>query len=150
EAGSKLIIPIAAGHADDGVSYSRRATRYRVRKGDTLSSVAENFGVSVERLRRWNRLRRNYLRPGRTLSIHLPVAPGQETEATTRKLSKPKHASKIHAAASSKPVLHRVRPGETLTSIANVYKTTVTALRRDNSKVSANLHAGDVLVIREN
>jgi membrane-bound lytic murein transglycosylase D len=121
-----------------------------VRKGDTLNSVADNFGVSIERLRRWNHLRGAYLRPGRTLWIHLPVTPGQEVAAAPSRSSKSKKAGKIRASASAKPMLHKVHRGETLTSIASEYNTTVYALRRDNRKVAANLRAGDVLVIREN
>ena len=45
---AKLIIPVTPGkHADDGVTYARRITRYKVHKGDTVESVAENFGVSA-------------------------------------------------------------------------------------------------------
>ena len=51
---SKLIIPISPGRRlDDGATYARRATRYKVRKGDTLASIAGDFGVSVERLKRY-------------------------------------------------------------------------------------------------
>ena len=42
-----------------------------------------------------------------------------------------------------------MKKGETLSSIASSYNTTVAALRRDNGKMAANLHAGEVLVIRK-
>src|SRR4029453_10673252 len=57
---SKLAIPIAPGkHAssEDGATYARRATRYRVHKGDTVQTVADNFGVPAAMARRWNRLK---------------------------------------------------------------------------------------------
>ncbi len=44
---------------------------------------------------------------------------------------------------------HKVKKGETLSSIAESYNTTVAALKRDNPKLAANLRAGDVLVIRK-
>jgi len=44
---------------------------------------------------------------------------------------------------------HRVKKGETLSSIAQSYNTTVTSLRKNNSNLSANLRAGEVLVIRK-
>lgn len=46
-------------------------------------------------------------------------------------------------------VRHKVKPGETLYSIANTYNTTVEALRRDNGELAANLRAGVVLIVRE-
>jgi LysM repeat protein len=45
-------------------------------------------------------------------------------------------------------VLHKVKAGETLYSIASDYGTTVEALKRDNPKLSAKLRPGDTLVIR--
>src|SRR5437016_1062554 len=60
---TKLIIPIAEGkHAPGDVEslvFSRHATHYRVRRGDTVLSVADDFGVPPEKLRQWNRLKGN-------------------------------------------------------------------------------------------
>src|SRR5207248_26071 len=149
EADSKVIIPMAPGHHPPGevIVYSRRATRYRVRRGDTLSSIADEFGVPADKVRRWNGVRGNRIRPGRLIVIHLPVTPEQELAQSGGKTRKSKHASKMQPAKSSGKVLHKVRPGETLTSIATSYNTTVSALRRDNGKVASNLRAGAVLVI---
>ena len=41
-------------------------THYKVRKGDTLYSVADDFEVPVDKLRKWNHLRGTALAPGRT------------------------------------------------------------------------------------
>jgi len=61
----------------------------------------------------------------------------------------------MHAAApakedSSEPgtvVRHKVKSGETLYSIANTYKTTVAALKRDNGDV-AILKPGMILIVQ--
>jgi LysM repeat protein len=46
------------------------------------------------------------------------------------------------------PVVHRVRPGETLWSIAQTYKTTVETLRGANPfLLSRGLQAGDALKV---
>src|SRR3989454_2365182 len=77
-ADARLIIPIAPGkHAttEDAATYSRRATRYTVRKGDTVQSVADNFGVSPSMVRRWNRVKGDSLRGRRVVYVHLPVTP---------------------------------------------------------------------------
>jgi membrane-bound lytic murein transglycosylase D len=44
-------------------------TVYRVRKGDTLYSIARRHGVSVENLRAWNRLKGSALSIGDRLQI---------------------------------------------------------------------------------
>ena len=51
-------------------------------------------------------------------------------------------------AASARPVVHRVKPGETLYSIARNYQTTVEALRSGNRfLLNRSLEAGDTLRI---
>ena len=42
-----------------GGTYSKHATRYKVRKGDTVESVADNFGVPAKMIRQWNHLKGN-------------------------------------------------------------------------------------------
>jgi membrane-bound lytic murein transglycosylase D len=76
---SKLIIPVTAGRmAGSGeLSYSRIPIRYRVRRGDTVPSVADDFGVPAERLRHWNRLKGDRLAHGMVLLIYRPVASAQ-------------------------------------------------------------------------
>jgi membrane-bound lytic murein transglycosylase D len=145
----KLIIPIAAGkHAlgEDTATYSRRATRYKVRKGDTVMSVAENFGVPPQMVRRWNRLKGDSLRGRGVVYIHLPVTPGThdpQVVASTRR--KKTGSSSVH----TQVVHHKVKQGETLYSIANSYNTTVSAIKRDNGRV-AQLRPGMILLIRDN
>src|SRR5271165_386796 len=77
EADAKLVIPVAPGKhtASDTATYARRITRYKVHSGDTVATVAENFGVSPQMLRRWNGIRGNSLSGRRILALHLPVSP---------------------------------------------------------------------------
>ena len=75
---SKLIIPIPPGkHAatEDGASYARHTTRYKVRRGDTVQTVADNFSLPPTMIRRWNHLRGDSLRGRRIVYVHLPVTP---------------------------------------------------------------------------
>jgi membrane-bound lytic murein transglycosylase D len=84
------------------IVYSRYPTRYKTHTGDTVLTVAEDFGVPPDRLRRWNRLKGNDLRRGKVLIVYKPLAPGEADKSparrrkTTRKGtpgSKPSHAS---------------------------------------------------------
>ena len=146
---SKLILPMAPGRSLDDpehMAFSKRATRYRVRKGDTVLSVADDFGVPPSRLRQWNRLKGNELRKGRVLKIYRPVGERGVSGARTGKPSKSRSKSGLQAAKGGKRV-HTVKPGETLYSIAAANNTTVEALRRDNRLPSSQLQPGDKLVI---
>src|SRR5215470_3728435 len=61
-ADSRIVIPLSVAEADASrISYSRYPSRYKVHGGDTVLSVAEDFGVAPDKLRRWNRLKGNGL-----------------------------------------------------------------------------------------
>jgi len=144
---SELIIPVAPGKhpADEVASYSRRATTYKVRKGDTVQTVADNFGVPPSMVRRWNHLKGDSVRGRRALYIHLPVAP--DTNGSGRATaSKSKSKNKLQADASKSVVHHKVQRGETLYSIAKSHNITVDDLKENNRNL-ANLRPGMVLVI---
>jgi membrane-bound lytic murein transglycosylase D len=165
KADAKLIIPVATSRGKEAASeetassggYSKHATAYKVRKGDTVESVADDFSVPAEKVRKWNHLSSNKLTAGRVLHIYKPT--GEAEEASTRKSSHSSKPSKSapelsekssskKATTNAKVVHHTVKRGETLTSIANQYKVTVAALKKENPKVEAKLRPGDVLVIR--
>ena len=89
KAGSKLVIPASSklNMGSAGGTYAKKPTRYKVRKGDTVLSVADDFGVPADRLRKWNRLKGNTLRAGRSLVIYKPVS-AEESAATPAKKKK--------------------------------------------------------------
>lgn len=60
-----------AAQKDEGT----RKLTYRIRRGDTLSSIARQFNVTVEDLKAWNRLRGTRLAAGDTLSVRAPETP---------------------------------------------------------------------------
>jgi membrane-bound lytic murein transglycosylase D len=147
---TKLTIPIAPGkHArSEEATYSRRAIRYRIRKGDTVQKVADNFGVPPAMVRRWNHLKGDSLKGRSVVYVHLPVTPTASQLAANAYHSTTKRKKTISANTQGNSVVHhKVKQGETLYSIASAYKTTVDALKRDNRNVAV-LRPGMVLVIR--
>jgi membrane-bound lytic murein transglycosylase D len=53
----------------DAVPATPRRIVYRVRRGDTLSSIARLFDTTVEKIKSWNRLRGNRISAGDRLNI---------------------------------------------------------------------------------
>ncbi len=47
-----------------------RRTRYTIRRGDTLSSIAQRFNVAINDIRRWNKVSPRHLLPGRKVTIY--------------------------------------------------------------------------------
>ncbi len=73
EAGDELVIPISSG---SGVTPGQQ--RYTVHRGDTLVTVADRFGITVEQLRTWNGSAGARLSPGHSIYVAEPIrlAPG--------------------------------------------------------------------------
>jgi membrane-bound lytic murein transglycosylase D len=167
DADAKLVIPVMPGKLplSDTATYARRITRYHVHSGDTVESVADNFGISPQMLRGWNGIHGDSLRGRRVLALHLPISPGAheaEVASSRSKSKRPAVGLKPAETATTKPpatksaqiervqtavVHHKVKHGETLYSIANAYRTTVAALKRDNRNVAV-IRPGMILIVQ--
>jgi membrane-bound lytic murein transglycosylase D len=60
-----LVVPVAPAAAPA----SRATMLYTARKGDTLVTIADRFGVSLDQLRRWNKVTGIKVQPGRRLHV---------------------------------------------------------------------------------
>lgn len=141
--GTTLIVPTAPPRV--------RLIYYRVRRADTLDSIASRYDVSVAELQRWNHLRSSRTPHGRTLRIYENSYPN-ETVASVRTVKaaqrSTEHAQVVEDSGGHSSVEHTVRPGETLWSIAHEYGTTVEAIKRQNAFLATRgLETGDRLSI---
>jgi membrane-bound lytic murein transglycosylase D len=104
DTGDELVIPVAGAVASAGPQ------RYAVRRGDTLITVADRFGVSVEELRRWNHLSSNVVKPGSSLAVVAPVklAPVTHVRSKAARGKKSSHvaAVPVHSASSHADAKH--------------------------------------------
>jgi membrane-bound lytic murein transglycosylase D len=107
--------------------------RHRVRRGETLSTIARRHRTTVARIVRANRLRsRNQIRAGQILKI--PRRGSAAVLATDRSY-----------AGSS--LTHAVRRGDSLWRLASRYGTTIDRIKRDNGLRGNELAVGQKLRI---
>lgn len=109
--------------------------RYRVRSGDYLGKIAERYGVSVSRIKKWNGLRSNRLRIGQRLTIY------------PRKLNiKPSNKKSSTSASVGKGKSYTVKSGDSLWSISQKFPgITVDQLKKWNDISSTKLKPGMTL-----
>ncbi len=103
ETGDELVIPIAAS------SRLKPNERYTMRRNDTLVTVADRFGVTVEQLRAWNHLSSNRVPAGHSLYVVEPIrlAPAaREHRHHGGRTSANKSSEKSHTSAGHKPSAH--------------------------------------------
>ena len=112
---------------------SKATSRYKVRRGDTLSTIARKHGLTTAQLARMNGLSvKRTLKPGQIIAVtgkaHTTRTAGKSAKAGTRRIS------------------HEVRKGDTLFSIGKRYNVSVKQIRNWNS-ASQSLRPGQDLVI---
>jgi peptidoglycan lytic transglycosylase D len=105
---AKLIIPMVPGRSSEtsDTVYAKHPVRYKVRRGDTILSVADDYGVPPEKLRSWNHIKGNDLRRGRTLYIYRPVRAG-EAASTPRSHRKSKSRKGLHSTTKKSSKTHK-------------------------------------------
>jgi peptidoglycan lytic transglycosylase D len=109
-------------------------TYHRVRRGETISEIADEYGVSQRELRTWNGLdSRARIRIGQRLRVVSPDAPAPPPSSPSTDIQ---------------PRTHVVQRGETLEGLARRYGVSIQALRRANGLSDrATLRAGLALRI---
>jgi membrane-bound lytic murein transglycosylase D len=115
----------------------RRAYVYhRVRSGQTLSLIAKRYRTSVSMIMRANNLHRsNYIVTGRLLKI-----PQRGYRYKPPKVQMPKYG---------RSVVHKVKKGDSLWTIAKRYGTTTKNIQKLNHLRTTKLHRGQTLTIFE-
>lgn len=116
---------------------------YRIRSGDSLSTIASQFGVSVSDLRKWNNLRSSRIRAGNFLLVRPPSG--------TLASASPEPATSVSRPSSSPSGSGRytVRRGDTLGGIAERYGTSAAKLRAWNGIRGSTIRPGQELIVRQ-
>ena len=121
---------------------SEREVTYRVRRGDSLGSIARRYHVTTAQIKEWNGLRSNTIHPGQKLVIRTGTK-ASVSAAKSGTSSKKKSSTRQHSAR-----YYTVKRGDTLSGIASKYKgVTVTQIKRANNLRSNNIRPGQRLLI---
>ena len=87
---------------------SSRPGRYRVRKGDTLYSIAWRYGLDFRTLAAWNRVRYPYvIYPGQILRFSKPPVSSPSAAAPPQKTTSIKRPPRANGSLSSQKKPHR-------------------------------------------
>ena len=110
-----------------------RLERYRIRPGDTLSEIAQRYGLSVKALMAANGLRSHRIRAGKVLMIPLSGRSTGLAEATP---------------VARSGFRYKVRKGDSLYVIARRFGVKIRDLKRWNRLASNLIRPGQTLTIR--
>jgi len=131
---------------------NRETAEYRVKKGETISSIAKKFHMSVSDLKALNNLHKNYVKPKQHLLVYSGPPKGKMPEKQNLSVNPQADTSQQHPLESSpeispSPLYHTVKSGETLNKIAIQYNCTVDNLTKWNNLKDDNIIIGQKLKI---
>jgi membrane-bound lytic murein transglycosylase D len=118
-----------------------RAVLYRVRPGDTLTGIADRFGVSVYQLRIWNHIRGNLINAGHLMRIAAPTR--RYYRGSQDAIGRAAYSSRAHA------TVFTVRSGDNLGGIADRFHVSILDLRRWNHIRGNLIHVGQRLYVSD-
>ncbi|HIP75641.1 MAG TPA: LysM peptidoglycan-binding domain-containing protein [Psychromonas hadalis] len=123
---------------DYNVPVNRHAIQYKeelihkVTRGESLSLIAQRYGKTISQLKSYNKLRSTSLAVGQKIKI-----PHSRSTAVIAKQKK----------VPTKPLIYKVKRGESLSVIAHRYGYTSSDLKRFNNLSSKSLQVGQKLKI---
>jgi len=156
--GARILAAMGTAEPEDLVSFNR----YTVKKGETIQTIAKKLKVSRTDLAEANYLStKARLDAGQQLIIPrapttmlaartdtpAPVAESRSVDAVAASNVRPPVVQNASAASGVTRLTHKVRRGETLFSIANLYQTTVAALKQWNRISGSAIKIGQRLTI---
>ncbi|RQW61140.1 LysM peptidoglycan-binding domain-containing protein [Vibrio viridaestus] len=132
---SKAIVEYFNDNPPEGTLFANRnkARKHKVSSGESLSLIAQKYGSSVDDLMSANNLKSSSLNVGQVLII-----PSQGGSISVPVIKNP---------VETEVVTHTVDKGEFLGLIANKYKVSVDAIKKENNLSSNVLRVGQKLKI---
>ena len=127
------------------------AEYHRVKRGETLSSIAQKYGMSIAELKEKNRIKGSKLSLKQQLKVKdeenlMVIEPAKVLAENTK--SELQAAKKQQTAENASPV-HTVKSGETLFSIAKANNTTVAELKKLNDLSNGKIRLGQELKLSQ-
>jgi membrane-bound lytic murein transglycosylase D len=113
---------------------SQTVTKYKVKRGESLSTIANKFDVTIAQIRSWNNLKSNKVAAGQILNI-------KNSDAVTS-LGDNNSKKSVNSTGT-----YTIKPGDTLEEIAKNNNISVEDLKRINNITGNKIIAGETLTL---
>ncbi|NJD23641.1 MAG: LysM peptidoglycan-binding domain-containing protein [Melioribacter sp.] len=107
---------------------------HRIRNGESLSSIANRYGVSTSQIKEWNNLKSNRLVRGKKLMIY---------SGDTKRIA----SSSKNLNSTSRITKYKVKRGDSIGEIAEKFGVSTAQLRNWNKLTSNKIIAGSILSV---
>lgn len=132
---AKAIVQYFEANPPEGTLFANRGKtiKHKVARGESLSLIASKYGTSTKAIMQTNKLKSTSLAIGQMLTI-----PGSSKSISVPQIKNP---------VETKTLTHVVQRGEYLGKIAEKYKVSVAAIKKENKLKSDTLKLGQKLKI---
>ncbi len=121
-----------------------RWVRHKIRNGETISSIANKYNTSTSSIKRVNRIRKSFLRAGRSLTI--PVA--SKSQRSYKFSAKQRLKKQQNIPRKGIRISHIVRQGDTFWSLSRQHKVKIRSIAKWNGMAPRDtLKPGQKLII---
>ena len=121
-----------------------RWIRHKIRTGETITSIAKKYNTSTSSIKKVNRLRRNFLRAGKSLTI--PVA--SKSQRSYKFSAKQRLRTQQNIPRKGIKISHIVREGDTFWSLSRRHKVNIRSIAKWNGMAPRDtLKPGQKLII---
>lgn len=159
----QLLLPVWAAQrfADNIANYDKPLSSwqtYNAKRGERMDNIASKFGMNVSQLRDVNSLSSsNKLRNSQTMLVPAiysgkPLSDASEIKSdgiNAAEMENNNHIDQSAEPTASHLVIHKVKSGDTLQSLAEKYNTDTKILMKINHLKNAKLKSGQKLTINE-
>ncbi|MEO8233156.1 MAG: LysM peptidoglycan-binding domain-containing protein [Ignavibacteriota bacterium] len=107
--------------------------KYKVKRGDNLSEIAEKFGVTTQQVKKWNNISDSKIVAGKTLKIYNSSSSSSYGDNTTKNTANVNY--------------YKIKPGDSIGSIADKYGVKISDIQNWNNISGNKILAGKTLKI---
>jgi membrane-bound lytic murein transglycosylase D len=124
---------VTLNESNNNTTSKNNLYKYKVKRGDNLSGIAEKFGVSTQQIKKWNNISGSKIIAGKTLKIYNSSSSSSYGDNTT------KNSSNVN--------YYKIKSGDSIGSIAEKYGVKISDIQKWNNISGNKILAGNTLKI---
>lgn len=141
----------ASSSSNNAGSTAASGTKYTVKSGDSVWSVSNKYGISMNQLIQWNNIKNNFIYPGQQLIVKGGSAATSTNTSSTTAATTPStpNTSNTTSTASTGDTIYTVKAGESVWGVANKHNITMDQLIEWNNIKNNFIYPGQQVIVKK-
>lgn len=149
--GQQLVVSKGSSSASGSTSNASSNTAntgstYTVKAGESVWSVSNKFGISMNQLIQWNNIKNNFIYPGQKLIVK---GGSSSSNASTSTANNKNTASSNTSSAATGQATYTVKAGESVWGVANKHHITMEQLIEWNNIKNNFIYPGQEVIVKK-